>query len=138
MKFTGIQCALDALGAEIETQLHKDKCICAACYLGFNTLYRSVEKNYTLTRKQVELKKEIDRYWVELKLRNKIGATSVTRSAARSRPATRLEARVEKLRIRELPKAEAKPRTKKQRENDQLEALFHASQAHKFKGEEGV
>jgi len=70
MRFTGMTCALDALGQSIERQLKEDNCVCAACSSAYLTLYRSVEKDDTTTPYQFRVKNKLDKYWELLKKSN--------------------------------------------------------------------
>jgi hypothetical protein len=71
MKFVGMQCALEALAFSIEEQLDKNNCVCAACSMAFETLYRNCAKDGEPGVIPRLMKKRLDRYWANLEKRNK-------------------------------------------------------------------
>ena len=59
VKFIGMECAREALAAELHRQIKEDGCMCYECYVGHRTLARSVLRKTKDRRLANELKRDL-------------------------------------------------------------------------------
>jgi predicted transcriptional regulator len=59
VRFVGIECAREALAAEVHRQIKEDGCVCYECYVGHRTLARSVLRKTKDRRLIAEVRRDL-------------------------------------------------------------------------------